>query len=179
VWYKFIAPITASVTFQTTGSNYDTSLSVWTGTAPANLVQLGCNDDGASAPTSSLTVNTTAAKTYYIRIAGDNGTSGNLILLGEILPPATIAPPRNFFTVSDPVLSWNRVTWATNYEIQIDDTATFIAPLTWSVIVPSSALSVQTSPLLRGQYYWRLRAQNASGVWGAWSTADSFLVDVP
>lgn len=179
VWYKYTAPVTAQVTFSTTGSNFNTVLSVWTGTTLATLTQIGCNDDGSTQPTSSLTVNTVAKGTYYIRIGGSSGANGALTFKADIVPPANAAPPRNYYTTATPTLTWNRITWAATYEIQVDDAAAFTAPLSFTRVVSGDALSVTVSTLARGQYFWRVRACPAAGACGAWSAVDSFLVDVP
>ncbi len=40
-----------------------------------------------------------------------------------------IPPQPNYFTTSTPTLTWNRLSWATDYEIQIADTPNFDNPL--------------------------------------------------
>src|SRR6185295_3873257 len=45
VWYQWQAPATSSVTITTAGSNYDTVLGVYTGSAVNALSLIGQNDD--------------------------------------------------------------------------------------------------------------------------------------
>lgn len=56
-------------------------LSVWTGDGHP-LTEVGCDDDGAS-PQAMLDIPLVAGETYYIRIHGWGGTSGNVALSVE------------------------------------------------------------------------------------------------
>ncbi|MBL8165596.1 MAG: CSLREA domain-containing protein [Anaerolineae bacterium] len=89
------------------------------------------------------------------------------------------APQRNYFTTATPTLTWTRVQQASGYEIQVDNNADFSSPEYSNSSLPGTALSVTTSALADGTYYWRVRGRNANGIPGAWSLADSFVVDVP
>jgi Tol biopolymer transport system component len=90
--------------------------------------------------------------------------------------PDNAAPPRNYFTTSTPTLTWNRVTGATEYEIQVDASPAFSEPLDFSAIISADTLEATTFPLVNGTYYWRMRVKNGSAS-GVWSAADSFVVD--
>jgi subtilisin family serine protease len=92
--------------------------------------------------------------------------------------PANAAPPRNYYTTSTPTLTWNRVTWAAEYEIQVDTAKTFNAPLNFTV--PATTLEIAPTSLPDGHamYYWRVRAKKGNAN-GPWSAVDSFVVDVP
>jgi hypothetical protein len=52
----------------TFGSNYDTTLSVYTGTR-ATLTQLGCNDDSNGSTQSRVRFDATAGTTYYFMVS--------------------------------------------------------------------------------------------------------------
>ncbi len=93
--------------------------------------------------------------------------------------PALIAPKRNYFTTPTPTLTWNRVSWATEYEVQVDSAPTFTTPLSFTAVVSSNTLEVPTTVLPDGTYYWRVRAKKPDGTWGGWSAVDSFAVDAP
>jgi hypothetical protein len=59
------------------GSDYDTTLSVYTGT-PGNLTQIACNDDFTSLQ-SAVIFNAVAGETYFLMVgAFDSGPGGNL-----------------------------------------------------------------------------------------------------
>ncbi|HEV2861060.1 MAG TPA: Ig-like domain-containing protein [Pyrinomonadaceae bacterium] len=83
VWYKFTAPGTGSVTFDTLGSTVDTAMGVYTGTAVSGLTQVASNDDAnpsAGIWTSRVTFNAVAGTTYYIAVDAWNGDGGTVVL---------------------------------------------------------------------------------------------------
>ena len=80
VWFKFTAPSTVSYRVHTIGSNFDTLLTVFSGTTFANLTVLASDDDSGGSGTSSLNVSLTSGQQYYIQVAGYNGASGNYTL---------------------------------------------------------------------------------------------------
>jgi hypothetical protein len=88
------------------------------------------------------------------------------------------APIRNYYTTATPTLTWNRVSFAIGYEIQVSKSSSF-APLAYTTQANSSALQVTTTPLPDGMYYWRARVKRLDGAWGPWSTVESFIVDLP
>jgi hypothetical protein len=97
----------------------------------------------------------------------------------NIATPTTMAPMLNRYTVASIPLSWTFISWATAYEIQVDDSPTFNS-VNFSFITTSGMeLSVITTPLANGTYNWRARARNAANIWGPWSQATTFVVDVP
>ncbi|GEM_PF-2291120 len=73
VWYQYTPDRDQLMEFDTLGSNYDTILSVWTGTPPS-LTELTCNDDDYEydKTSSRLTLKLTAYTTYYIRVDTNN-----------------------------------------------------------------------------------------------------------
>ncbi|MBA3868870.1 MAG: SBBP repeat-containing protein [Anaerolineae bacterium] len=97
-------------------------------------------------------------------------SDGFLVKLGT---PITV-PARNYFTTLTPTLTWNRVSWARQYTVQVSKTKTF-ATFAFTAEVPSSQLEVTTDPLDIGTYYWRVSANNGL----TWSAVDSFTVTVP
>ena len=76
VWYQWAAPATSSVTITTAGSDYDTVLGVYTGSAVNNLTTIGSNDDVVSGDTSSRVIfNATGGVVYKIAVGGFNNQS--------------------------------------------------------------------------------------------------------
>ena len=175
VWYKYISLANNVLSLNTTASGYDTVLSVWTGAGLGALTQVGCNDNDGSSPTSALTMNTTPGLTYFIRVSSKGGTLTNLTFNVSIASLAAAPPLQNYFTTATPTLSWNRLTGVTQYTIQVSKSSLF-TPLAYpAVTVPASQLSVTTAPLPEGVYYWRVSANGG----GTWSTADTFVIDLP
>jgi hypothetical protein len=86
VWYRFTPAATIRINANTFGSDYDTSLSVYTG-SPGDLTQIACNDD-AGGLQSSVTFEAAAGETYFIMVgAFGSGPGGNLTLTVDEAPP--------------------------------------------------------------------------------------------
>ena len=92
VWWSWTAPSTGTVTFDTIGSNFDTWLSVFTGSALPNLTLIDANDDGGGNGTSLVSLNAIAGTTYQIAVDGYSTATGQ-IALNIVVPP----PPNDNF----------------------------------------------------------------------------------
>jgi Ca2+-binding RTX toxin-like protein len=79
IWYQWTAPETEDVRFDTRGSNFDTTLAVYTGTAVDALTLVAQNDDFNSL-NSDLSFEATAGSTYSIAVGGCGGETGNVTL---------------------------------------------------------------------------------------------------
>jgi subtilisin-like proprotein convertase family protein len=97
-----------------------------------------------------------------------------------IVSTSGIAPTRNLFTTGTPTLSWTRVSWAAGYRVEVSTNMNFSGALVYSFDTPdSSTLQTTITPALTdGIYYWRVAARNATGALAAWSTVESFVIDV-
>lgn len=83
-WYKYTPGASQRVAFDTFDSAFNTTLSVWTGTAHP-LTEVTCNDDYENGvhPTvqqSYVEFDAVAGTTYYVRVAGHEGAEGQLFL---------------------------------------------------------------------------------------------------
>ena len=83
VWYKWQAPSSGGVTFDTRGSNFDTVLEVFTGSSLTSLTSIAHNDDTEDPTTperdvsSVVTFTATQGTTYRIAVNGfDNNSDG-------------------------------------------------------------------------------------------------------
>lgn len=84
IWYKFAPTFSANLSVDTTGSSYDTVLSIWTG-APGSLTNLACNDDiqpGIIIQSQLSNVPLTAGTTYYLMVSSFGPPDPNPIALG-------------------------------------------------------------------------------------------------
>lgn len=90
VWYRFTPQEDISVIVSTLGSNYDTTLGVYTGTSGA-LVEVACNDDAFGTRQSGLRLEAVAGETYHLMVGslatGEKGTL-KLALTEAPRPPA-------------------------------------------------------------------------------------------
>ena len=100
VWFAYTPVMTGRVEFNTIGSNYDTTLSAYTGTH-GNLSQLACNWNGSQ---SRIRFDATAGTTYYIMVGAPFwATPGSLTLHAlEAPPPFTMQITLNPFNLVDP-----------------------------------------------------------------------------
>lgn len=82
IWYKWTSPVTGQVTFDTVGSNFDTTLATYIGVALNTLSLVQQNDDiaGGGNRTSRVQFNVNAGTTYSIAVDGWNGEFGNVTL---------------------------------------------------------------------------------------------------
>jgi hypothetical protein len=83
IWFKWVAPGSGPVDFNTTGSGFDTTLAVYTGKVVTNLTSIAANDDdieNGGLATSRLWFNAVAGTNYYIAVDGFGGDYGNYIL---------------------------------------------------------------------------------------------------
>jgi hypothetical protein len=87
VWYSFTPTTDLRVDANTLGSDYDTTLSVYTGT-PGALTQIACNDDAAGSLQSRVRFDATAGETYFFMVgAFGGGPGGNLTFNLDVAPP--------------------------------------------------------------------------------------------
>jgi len=128
-------------------------------------------------PPSALLAN----RSYFWRVrafdAAGNPSDWSVQRQVNLTTPTTAIPILNSYGEAQVPLSWSFISWATGYEIQVDDSSTFTAPLVYTGVTTNRTLT--TPPLANGTYYWRVRVRNAANVWGAWSPAATFVVDVP
>ena len=86
VWYDLTLASTTEIVLDTFGSDFDTTLSAWTG-ARGSLTQVACNDDFGSLQ-SRIAFVAQAGVTYHIMAASfPFAPGGNLVLNGQVLPP--------------------------------------------------------------------------------------------
>ena len=90
VWYTYTPSQDVLIQANTFGSDYDTTLSVYTG-SQGNLTQLDCNDDFGSLQ-SAVTFTAVASEIYYLMVgAFGSGPGGNLsFTVREPPPPLTL-----------------------------------------------------------------------------------------
>lgn len=120
VWYAYSAPVDSVLNADLCGSSYDTVLSVHTG-CPGNAGNaIACNDDCSSVPggacnssRSCITTNITGGVTYYLRVTGWNGGTGNYTLHVSHIPLAP--PPPNDACGSAIAIGNGTVTGSTNW----------------------------------------------------------------
>ena len=87
VWYSFTPTADLRVEANTLGSDYDTTLSAYTGTRGA-LTQIACNDDAAGSLQSRVRFDAAAGQTYFFMVGSfASGPGGNLTFNVDVAPP--------------------------------------------------------------------------------------------
>jgi outer membrane protein assembly factor BamB len=76
LWWLWIAPATGTVVVDTAGSDFDTTLDIFTGSTLATLVPVTSNDNYGSTVTSRVAFPVTALTSYIIAVSGKTNTSG-------------------------------------------------------------------------------------------------------
>lgn len=115
------------------------------------------------------------ATRYYWRVASVNGYGYQ----SEFSPARVLnlsgAPSAHYWTTTSVTLTWNFVSWADQYRVQVDDDPTFASP------VPKIATDLEAAFDLPGPgtYYWRVRAEDENGGAGPWSATETFVVATP
>jgi subtilisin family serine protease len=80
VWWKWTASADGLLYLNTFGSDFDTVLAVYTGSAINSLSEVATNDDSGDTTQSSLAISVTAGVTYYIAVDGFDVGEGQISL---------------------------------------------------------------------------------------------------
>jgi hypothetical protein len=82
LWWRYTPVRDFELTVDTFGSDFDTTLGVYTGAAVDDLTVVASNDDADDAPAyeSKVTINVQAGSTYFIAVDGWWGETGSVVL---------------------------------------------------------------------------------------------------
>ncbi|CAB4810665.1 unannotated protein [freshwater metagenome] len=100
VWYRYTAVQTGNLTVNTSGSQFDTVLTAYTGSTISNLTRLTFNDDidySAGVTASSISFNATAGITYHLRVTSFGSARGDITLNWTQVNSCTATPAGDFF----------------------------------------------------------------------------------
>lgn len=86
LWWQWRATAFGRLTVSTAGSNFDTTLGIYTGTGVANLTEIGSSDQTNTDSTSLTTVFVAPGMTYYIAVDGYLGATGKASLTLSFVP---------------------------------------------------------------------------------------------
>jgi subtilisin family serine protease len=95
VWWSWTAPANGIAVIDTQGSNFDTSLAVYTGIAIDALTLIAANEDFGG-PRSQVSFNCTAGTSYAIAVDGKGTAQGNITLnlvSGTTTPEIVVEQP--------------------------------------------------------------------------------------
>jgi len=139
---------------------------------------------GGGATTSFVVPSALASNTtyyWYVKVlwsAGGSTTTDTWRFYVNSAP--TDAPALHVFNTNQPVLTWNRVSYATGYRVQVATNPTFTGALVYdNANIPANNLSemVNATPALTDGvlYYWRVAAKKADGTY-QYSPAQTFFI---
>ena len=124
-----------------------------------------------------FTTSVSAQTVVTISVSGGGVTKTADLTVNSAPPPTPGTPsllsPAADARVAQPInFDWSDAANATSYEIQIDDSNNFSAPLTLRQTVSASQATVTGLPAR--QLFWRVRAFNSAGVAGPFSASRRF-----
>jgi hypothetical protein len=100
VWWKWTAPTTGIVRFDTLLTSFDTVMAAYTGSAVNALTEIASNDDYSISNLQSIvSFPTVSNTTYSIAVAGYNGTNGTIKLDWIFIPSGSIRTLTNGISV--------------------------------------------------------------------------------
>ena len=94
VWWQWRAPAGGEATIDTVGSDFDTTLGVYTGTRVDALTRLAENDDDVGLQ-SRVTLTVTAGTVYRLRVAGYDDAAGEIVLNWSSRTGGPPSPPED------------------------------------------------------------------------------------
>lgn len=86
VWYSFTAPADLRLELNTFGSDYTTTLSVYTGSR-GSLTQIACNAFSSGGSGARVRFDAQANVTYHVMVGSFSAEGANLVLNAAIAPP--------------------------------------------------------------------------------------------
>jgi len=90
VWYCWTATINGKAEFDTSGSDYDTTLGIYTGNSLDGLVPVASDNDSGGNFNSRVFFQAISGITYRIALDGISGATGNIVLNWALVPHLAI-----------------------------------------------------------------------------------------
>jgi hypothetical protein len=144
--------------------------------------------ENSSVADNSYTFTLTADGVYYWRVRAEDAANNwgpwadSFKLEIDTAPPARptlVSPENNAVRSTLPItFTWTRPEPDVTYSIQIDDEASFTQPYLHENAAVSENLYLFEFASA-GTYYWRVRAKDRAGNWGAWSENFKLTIQLP
>jgi len=118
VWWTWMAAGVGSVEINTNGSDFDTTLGVYTGSGVSALTQVAGDDDSGDGFASRVVFNPSPGTVYQIAVDGFGGDAGSIQL--AVVQSALNSPP----SVTDAVINPTPEAWS-DQEIRVTSVSSF------------------------------------------------------
>jgi len=147
-------------------------------TVPAS-VTVGAGASSANFTVTSHTVASAVSVTIsasYSNVTRTASLTVNPLSSGPLSAPTLVGPAADsrFAPGANIMFDWSDVASAASYTLQVDDNSSFPSPFTLQQTTTASQFNTSTLPTLR--MWWRVRANDASGNPGSWSSVRRFEV---
>jgi len=149
VWWCWTAGSSGEASFDTIGSDYDTTLGVYTGNAVNALTLVGGDNDSAGNFKSRVTLNAVAGTVYRIGVDGVSGATGNITL--NWFRPTRLSIARLSATAMQITLGAAQGT----YQLQASANLTNWTILTTMTLTGSAQQYTDNNAGLAGQRFYR------------------------
>ena len=193
VWYRWTAPASGRVAFDTFGSEFATTLAVYRGTSVSALTPVAANDDAAGTNWSQLAFDTVAGTSYAIAVDGDSGTwvgRGTFTLSWGAPEAVDVTPPESNPTVT----SSHGSEWSNDNTVRVDWTGASdsgsgvdgfsyswtqdpTGPVDTTKDVEETAATATSPPLADGEWWFHLRTVDNAGNWSEPVHLGPFRID--
>lgn len=128
----------------------------------------------------TLTDPQTVGQQFYWRVQASSGSAGVVSqwsdtrsYLYEWPSVPVMATPTDGSTLTDVVFSWDSVSGAKNYELQVSPNGDWTNNSTIDKTIVATSYTPPT-PLDNGSYFWRVRSIDSAGHFGPWADPFSF-----
>ena len=175
VWWRWTAPASGNVTFDTFGSNFDTKLAAYRGSSVGSLTVMGSNDDADGTRQSQIQFSVVGGTTYRIAVGGYSTRQGDITLNWNLVtpPPTPTGVSATDGAYTDKVrVTWNSSSGATAYEVWRHTSNSSGSASKISNPDPTGTSYDDTTAVAGTTYYYWVKAKNAGGTSG-FSSSDS------
>ncbi len=162
MWFEVTALGAGRLALDTAGSNYDTTLAVYTGSDLLTLERVAENDDAAGTLTSSITLSPSAATTYFVAVDGYNADTGSITLNWTFTAAGPPQPPAQVKAVATGVNSVSVWWTAPDSTMPVTSSTATAHPGGASCVTESTQCEI-TGLVTGAQYSFTVASSNALG----------------
>jgi PKD repeat protein len=180
-YVRDINPVKVTVTFQT---NLVSGSQILLNAAYFPSPKVVTRVVGMQIPIDAPSPQTVGGTQYYFLNWSNAGTQSQVITVPNVNTVYTatmlsgVAPSLNFFNTHTPIVTWERISWADAYEVQVSQSASFTPLIPVGQPVSAASMALTLPCINNGVYYWRVRALRFyDSIPGSWSATQSFTVD--